>query len=75
MWTFICGYSGTWGWKAPFFFMTTVHKDMVDRLVQINPELAGEVRRVLDVNKQERHIRGGLATKEKYLHKSSKMFY
>ncbi len=54
---------------------STVHKDMVDRLVQINPELAGEVRRVLDVNKQERHIRGGLATKEKYLHKSSKMFY
>lgn len=48
---------------------STVHKDMVDRLVQINPELAGEVRRVLDVNKQERHIRGGLATKEKYLHK------
>ena len=42
---------------------------MVDRLVLINPELAGEVRRVLDVNKQERHIRGGLATKEKYLHK------
>ena len=54
---------------------STVHKDMVDRLVQINPELAGEVRRVLDVNKQERHIRGGLATKEQYLHKSSKMFY
>ena len=43
--------------------------------MQINPELAGEVRRVLDVNKQERHIRGGLATKEKYLHKSNKMFY
>lgn len=43
---------------------------MVDRLVLINPELAGEVRRVLDVNKQERHIRGGLATKEKYRHKS-----
>lgn len=48
---------------------------MVDRLVLINPELAGEVRRVLDVNKQERHIRGGLATKEKYLHKSHKVFY
>lgn len=54
---------------------STVHKDMVDRLVQINPELAGEVRRVLDVNKQERHIRGGLATKEKYLHKSHKALY
>ena len=47
---------------------STVHKDMVDRLVQINPELAGEVREVLNVNKQERHIRGGLATREKYLH-------
>ncbi len=54
---------------------STVHKDMVDRLVQINPELAGEVRRVLDVNKQERHIRGGLATKEKYLHQSHKTYF
>lgn len=47
---------------------STVHKDMVDRLVQINPELAGEVREVLNINKQERHIRGGLATREKYRH-------
>ena len=54
---------------------STVHKDMVDRLVQINPEFAGEVRRVLDVNKQERHIRGGLATKEKYLHQSHKTYF
>ncbi len=60
---------------GPFSLATTVHKDMVDRLVLINPELAGEVRRVLDVNKQERHIRGGLATKEKYLHKSHDSFY
>ena len=45
---------------------STVHKDMVDRLVQINPERAGEVREVLNINKQERHIRGGLATREKY---------
>lgn len=58
-----------------FLLQTTIHKDMVDRLVQINPELAGEVRRVLDVNKQERHIRGGLATKEKYLHRSHKALY
>jgi len=36
-------------------------------LVKINPKLAGEARRVLEVNKSERHIRGGLATKEKYL--------
>ena len=48
---------------------STVHKDVSDRLTYINPALAKEVRKVLDVNKAERHIRGGLATKEKYLHK------
>lgn len=47
---------------------STVHKDVTDRLAQINPSLAVQARRVLDVNKSERHIRGGLATKEKYLH-------
>ena len=47
---------------------STVHKDCTDRLKQLNPGLASEVRQVLDVNKQERHIRGGLATREKYLH-------
>lgn len=47
---------------------STVHKDVTERLVQINPTLAMEARKVLDVNKSERHIRGGLATKEKYLH-------
>ena len=40
---------------------STVHKDCTDRLSQLNPGLACEVRQVLDVNKQERHIRGGLA--------------
>lgn len=49
---------------------STVHKDVTERLLHINPSLAGEARKVLDVNKSERHIRGGLATKEKYLHKS-----
>lgn len=49
---------------------STVHKDCAERLRTINPSLAIEVRKVLDVNKQERHIRGGLATKEKYLHMS-----
>ena len=44
---------------------STVHKDVTDRLIQINPALAGKI---LDVNKEERHIRGGLATREKYLH-------
>jgi len=47
---------------------STVHKDVTERLMQINPSLAKEARKVLDVNKSERHIRGGLATKEKYLH-------
>ncbi|MCL2611099.1 MAG: sporulation transcriptional regulator SpoIIID [Defluviitaleaceae bacterium] len=45
---------------------STVHKDVSERLQKINPKLAGEARRVLEVNKSERHIRGGLATKEKY---------
>lgn len=48
---------------------STVHKDCAERLQQINPAMAAQVRKVLDVNKAERHIRGGLATREKYLHK------
>ena len=47
---------------------STVHKDITERLMQINPSLANDARGVLDVNKSERHIRGGLATREKYLH-------
>ena len=47
---------------------STVHKDVTERLEEINPSLASETRKVLDVNKAERHIRGGLATKEKYMH-------
>ena len=45
---------------------STVHKDVTSRLSKINPALAREARKVLDVNKQERHISGGMATKEKY---------
>ena len=45
---------------------STVHKDVTDRLMQINPALAKQARKVLDVNKSERHIRGGMATKKKY---------
>ncbi len=48
---------------------STVHKDVTERLVTINSSLATKARKVLDVNKSERHIRGGLATREKYLHK------
>ena len=47
---------------------STVHKDVTERLSQVNPTLAREAGKVLDVNKSERHIRGGLATREKYLH-------
>ena len=47
---------------------STVHKDVTERLPQINPALAKTARKVLDVNKSERHIRRGLATREKYLH-------
>ncbi len=46
---------------------STVHKDVSDRLLKINPVLAKEVREILDENKAERHIRGGMATKLKYL--------
>ena len=47
---------------------STVHKDITERLQEINPALATEVKSVLDNNKAERHLRGGMATKEKYLH-------
>ena len=47
---------------------STIHKDVAERLIQIDPALAKDVRKVLDINKSERHIRGGMATKEKYLH-------
>lgn len=45
---------------------STVHKDVSERLKKINPNLAKQVRIVLDENKAERHIRGGMATKLKY---------
>lgn len=48
---------------------STVHKDVTERLQKINPVLAKEVREILDENKAERHIRGGMATKLKYAKK------
>lgn len=51
---------------------TTIHKDVTDRLQRLDPHLAEQVRDVLDLNKAERHIRGGLATKEKYLQQSGR---
>ncbi|MDR0917858.1 MAG: sporulation transcriptional regulator SpoIIID [Oscillospiraceae bacterium] len=45
---------------------STVHKDVSERLEKINPNLFEQVKEVLEFNKQERHIRGGEATKKKY---------
>ena len=50
---------------------STVHKDVTQRLLQISPVLAKEARVILDINKSERHIRGGMATREKYRHKKN----
>lgn len=50
---------------------STVHKDVTERLVQINHSLAAQARQILDTNKSERHIRGGLATRQKYMHQQS----
>lgn len=49
---------------------STVHKDVTERLENIDKKLFSDVREVLDKNLSERHIRGGIATKNKYLHKS-----
>ena len=53
----------------PFQLMTAIHKDVADRLEYINPALAARARIVLNINKSERHIRGGMATREKYQHR------
>ena len=45
---------------------STVHKDLTERLPRLNPGLYSEVRQLLDLNKAERHLRGGLATRLKY---------
>lgn len=45
---------------------STVHKDITERLSKANPALYRQVRELLDLNKAERHIRGGLATRRKY---------
>lgn len=45
---------------------STVHKDVSERLREVNPQLYGQVRGVLEINKAQRHIRGGMATRRKY---------
>ena len=52
-----------------FFVPNLTPADVTDRLINLNPSLAAQARIVLDINKAERHIRGGLATKEKYEHR------
>ena len=49
---------------------STVHKE---RLAAINPALASEAKQLLDTNKAERHIRGGIATKNKYMHRHAEV--
>ena len=51
---------------------STVHKDVTQRLRKMDPTLYRQVKALLDQNKQERHIRGGAATKEKYAQKKKK---
>jgi putative DeoR family transcriptional regulator (stage III sporulation protein D) len=53
--------------KAFGISKSTVHMDVAERLKKVDPYLYKEVRKVLEINKAERHIRGGLATKEKYM--------
>ena len=69
---YIIGYNATVRQTAKKFGISksTVHKDVTERLAQVNPALAKEARKVLDVNKSERHIRGGLATRKKYRHQT-----
>ena len=50
---------------------STVHKDLSDRLRTCNYSLYLQVKQILEINKAERHIRGGMATRNKYLHKKS----
>lgn len=53
--------------KAYGISKSTVHKDMTERLYEIDRPLYKKVNRILQRNKAERHLRGGQATKEKYL--------
>lgn len=52
-----------------FFIPYLTPADLTERLKKINPSLFAEVRKVLDLNKMERHIRGGMATRERYAQK------
>ena len=58
--------------KAFGISKSTVHKDVTERLKKIKPQLYKEVKKILDFNKSERHIRGGMATKHKYATRDKK---
>ena len=58
---------------AQYISKSSIHKDVSQRLLKINYPLAMEVRKVLDKNKAERHIRGGMATKLKYSHNKEQL--
>ena len=45
---------------------STVHKDVSERLKYVNPQLYNQVKQILELNKAQRHIRGGMATRKKY---------
>lgn len=51
---------------------STVHKDLTEKLPIVCPSIYPDVKKILEINKQERHIRGGLATKHKYEKMSSR---
>lgn len=55
--------------KAFGISKSTVHKDLTFRLPALDRSLSAQVRQLLDENKAERHLRGGLATKKKYEHR------
>ncbi len=52
---------------------STVHKDVTERLPKLNRDLAARVKKVLDTNKAERHLRGGEATRRKYMDEGQPM--
>lgn len=66
--TFIVDSSATVRYTAKVFGVSksTVHKDMTERLPLLDKDMAERVRKVLNINKAERHIRGGEATRKKY---------
>ena len=53
-------------WNKPTLILTTEHKDVAERLWQVDKTLAKQVEKVLQYNKADRHLRGGIATKRKY---------